>query len=238
MTRIDRKLNELRNIEFTPNVNKNALSSVLTEFGDTQVLVCVNYEDKVPLFLKNTGSGWLTAEYAMLPSATNTRNKREVKSGHQSGRSSEIQRLIGRSLRSCLDLGALGELSLIIDCDVLVADGGTRTASISGGYVALDLAIQKLIKKNLLKKNPIVRQIAAISLGILDQNIYLDLNYEEDSAADVDLNIVMDENKKIIEIQGTGEKSTFSIDQLNHMLNIAGDGIAQIINLQKTHLIK
>ncbi len=238
MTRIDRKLNELRNIKFTSNVNKNALSSVLTEFGDTQVLVCVNYEDKVPLFLKNTGSGWLTAEYSMLPSATNTRNKREVKTGHQSGRSSEIQRLIGRSLRSCLDLGALGELSLIIDCDVLVADGGTRTASISGGYVALDLAIQKLIKKNLLKKNPIVRQIAAISLGILDQNIYLDLNYEEDSAADVDLNIVMDENKKIIEIQGTGEKSTFSIDQLNHMLNIAGDGIGQIINLQKTHLIK
>lgn len=238
MTRIDRKLNELRNIKFTSNVNKNALSSVLTEFGDTQVLVCVNYEDKVPLFLKNTGSGWLTAEYAMLPSATNTRNKREVKTGHQSGRSSEIQRLIGRSLRSCLDLGALGELSLIIDCDVLVADGGTRTASISGGYVALDLAIQKLLKKNLLKKNPIVRQIAAISLGILDQNIYLDLNYEEDSAADVDLNIVMDENKKIIEIQGTGEKSTFSIDQLNHMLNIAGDGIGQIINLQKTHLIK
>ncbi len=238
MTRIDRKLNELRNIKFTSNVNKNALSSVLTEFGDTQVLVCVNYEDKVPLFLKNTGSGWLTAEYSMLPSATNTRNKREVKTGHQSGRSSEIQRLIGRSLRSCLDLGALGELSLIIDCDVLVADGGTRTASISGGYVALDLAIQKLLKKNLLKKNPIVRQIAAISLGILDQNIYLDLNYEEDSAADVDLNIVMDENKKIIEIQGTGEKSTFSIDQLNHMLNIAGDGIGQIINLQKTHLIK
>ena len=152
MTRIDRKLNELRNIKFTPNVNKNALSSVLTEFGDTQVLVCVNYEDKVPLFLKNTGSGWLTAEYAMLPSATNTRNKREVKSGHQSGRSSEIQRLIGRSLRSCLDLGALGELSLIIDCDVLVADGGTRTASISGGYVALDLAIQKLTKKICLRK--------------------------------------------------------------------------------------
>jgi len=146
--------------------------------------------------------------------------------------------LIGRSLRSCLDLEALGELSLIIDCDVLVADGGTRTASISGGYVALELAIQKLLKKNLLRKNPIVRQIAAISLGILDQNIYLDLNYEEDSAADVDLNIVMDENKKIIEIQGTGEKSTFSIDQLNHMLNIASDGIGQIINLQKTHSIK
>jgi ribonuclease PH len=233
MTTRSRPSNALRPIKFSSGINKNAFSSVLVEFGDTKVLTCVSYEGKVPPFLRNTGSGWLTAEYAMLPAATSSRTRREVTLGKPSGRTSEIQRLIGRSLRAAIDLKQLGELTLTIDCDVLVADGGTRTASISGAYVALEIAIKKLIKMGVLKTSPIQRQITAISIGLSNNGLLLDLDYADDSSADVDLNIVMDQNLNLIEIQGTAEKNVFTTDQLMQMLALASEGIKDIASKQR-----
>ena len=214
MRKNNRKNNELRNIKVTSNYIMHPEGSVLIEFGNTRVICNATVEDKVPAFLKGKGSGWLTAEYSMLPRATNTRNKRDSMTGKVSGRSMEIQRLIGRALRSCIDLEKLGEKTITIDCDVIQADGGTRTASITGGYLALELAIQKLLNDGKLTKNPLISKVAAISVGRVNGQIMLDLDYDEDCSAEVDMNIVMNNKNEFIEIQGTGEESTFVYSEL------------------------
>lgn len=209
-----------RKIQYTVNPNPYAKGSVIVECGNTKVYVTVSVEEGVPPFLKGKGEGWLTAEYSMLPSATHSRNKRERNGA--SGRTQEIQRLIGRSLRSIIDLKKLGERTVQIDCDVIVADGGTRTTSISGAYVALSLAVKKLMDEKLIKENPIIEQLAAISVGI-NQNgkAIADLNYEEDSSCETDMNIVMTRGGKFVEIQGTAEKNPFSHDQMLALLDCA-----------------
>lgn len=214
MRKNNRKNNELRNIKVTSNYIMHPEGSVLIEFGNTRVICNATVEDKVPAFLKGKGSGWITAEYSMLPRATNTRNKRDSMTGKVSGRSMEIQRLIGRALRSCIDLEKLGEKTITIDCDVIQADGGTRTASITGGYLALELAIQKLLDDGKLTKNPLISKVAAISVGRVNGQIMLDLDYDEDCSAEVDMNIVMNNKNEFIEIQGTGEESTFVYSEL------------------------
>jgi len=214
MRKNNRKNNELRNIKVTSNYIMHPEGSVLIEFGNTRVICNATVEDKVPAFLKGKGSGWITAEYSMLPRATNTRNKRDSMTGKVSGRSMEIQRLIGRALRSCIDLEKLGEKTITIDCDVIQADGGTRTASITGGYLALELAIQKLLNDGKLTKNPLLSKVAAISVGRVNGQIMLDLDYDEDCSAEVDMNIVMNNKNEFIEIQGTGEESTFVYSEL------------------------
>ena len=214
MRKNNRKNNELRNIKVTSNYIMHPEGSVLIEFGNTRVICNATVEDKVPAFLKGKGSGWITAEYSMLPRATNTRNKRDSMIGKVSGRSMEIQRLIGRALRSCIDLEKLGEKTITIDCDVIQADGGTRTASITGGYLALELAIQKLLNDGKLTKNPLISKVAAISVGRVNGQIMLDLDYDEDCSAEVDMNIVMNNKNEFIEIQGTGEESTFVYSEL------------------------
>ncbi len=214
MRKNNRKNNELRNIKVTSNYIMHPEGSVLIEFGNTRVICNATVEDKVPAFLKGKGSGWITAEYSMLPRATNTRNKRDSMTGKVSGRSMEIQRLIGRALRSCIDLEKLGEKTITIDCDVIQADGGTRTASITGGYLALELAIQKLLNDGKLTKNPLISKVAAISVGRVNGQIMLDLDYDEDCSAEVDMNIVMNNKNEFIEIQGTGEESTFVYSEL------------------------
>ncbi len=214
MRKNNRKNNELRNIKVTSNYIMHPEGSVLIEFGNTRVICNASVEDKVPAFLKGKGSGWITAEYSMLPRATNTRNKRDSMTGKVSGRSMEIQRLIGRALRSCIDLEKLGEKTITIDCDVIQADGGTRTASITGGYLALELAIQKLLNDGKLTKNPLISKVAAISVGRVNGQIMLDLDYDEDCSAEVDMNIVMNNKNEFIEIQGTGEESTFVYSEL------------------------
>ncbi len=214
MRKNNRKNNELRNIKVTSNYIMHPEGSVLIEFGNTRVICNATVEDKVPAFLKGKGSGWITAEYSMLPRATNTRNKRDSMTGKVSGRSMEIQRLIGRALRSCIDLAKLGEKTITIDCDVIQADGGTRTASITGGYLALELAIQKLLNDGKLTKNPLISKVAAISVGRVNGQIMLDLDYDEDCSAEVDMNIVMNNKNEFIEIQGTGEESTFVYSEL------------------------
>jgi len=201
--------------------------------GDTKVLCNVSVEDKVPPFLKGTGQGWLTAEYAMLPAATHSRKVREAAKGKLEGRTMEIQRLIGRSLRAALDLTKLGERTLWIDCDVLQADGGTRTAAITGSYVALEIAIQKLMAEGALLENPIVNQVAAISVGLIDGQVRLDLDYPEDSGAEVDMNVVMTGDGGIIEIQGTGEDRAFSRKELDLLYNCAEKGINELFALQR-----
>ena len=234
--RKDRSFDQLREISFEKNVNIHADGSCLVKFGNTQVLCLATIDEKVPRWLKNTGKGWVTAEYGMLPRSTNTRMDREATKGRQSGRTQEIQRLIGRSLRSIVDLGKLGERQIKIDCDVIQADGGTRTASISGGYIALYLAIDK-IKKNYNIKHPIIKNyIGAISAGIIDNKSLLDLDYNEDSEAQVDANFVICDTGEISEIQVTGEEFFFSNDQFNEIFSLAKKGVKEIIELQKITL--
>ena len=227
---------ELRAVSFERNFTCHAEGSVLVSFGNTKVLCNASIEDRVPPFLKGKGSGWVTAEYGMLPRATNTRSRREVTSGKQSGRSMEIQRLIGRSLRAIIDLEALGEKTITIDCDVIQADGGTRTASITGAYVALSDAINDLMANKNLKKNPLHGQVAAISVGIYNGEPVLDLDYAEDSNAETDMNVVMNEAGGYIEIQGTAEGHAFREQELESMLALARKGIGEIVEAQQTSL--
>jgi ribonuclease PH len=233
-----RQAKELRKITIETNVFKHPEGSALISFGDTKVICSATVEEKVPPFLKGAGTGWVTAEYSMLPRATNTRNIRESAKGKLSGRTMEIQRLIGRSLRAVVDLEKLGERSIVVDCDVIQADGGTRTASITGAFVALKLAVDKLLKQKLLTEDPIKEYLAAVSAGIL-KNGYcvLDLDYEEDSAAMVDLNLVMTESGQFVELQGTGEEATFSGDELNSLLFYGKTGIEHLIAYQKEALL-
>ena len=232
-----RENNQLRSIRFTRHFTRHAEGSVLTEFGDTKVICTASIEDRVPPFLKGKGSGWVTAEYGMLPRATNTRSRREVTAGKQSGRSMEIQRLIGRSLRAIIDLEALGEKTVTIDCDVIQADGGgTRTASISGAYVALSDAITSLLNTKSIKKSPLHGQVAAISVGIFNGQPVLDLDYAEDSNAETDMNVVMNEAGGYIEIQGTAEGHAFRENELQDMLALARKGVSEIVELQRQAL--
>lgn len=228
--------NQLRPISFQRHFTRHAEGSVLTVFGDTKVICTASIEDRVPPFLKGKGSGWVTAEYGMLPRATNTRSRREVTAGKQSGRSMEIQRLIGRSLRAIIDLEALGEKTVTIDCDVIQADGGTRTASISGAYVALSDAVKTLLDAKSIKKNPLHGQVAAISVGIYEGQPVLDLDYAEDSNAETDMNVVMNEAGGYIEIQGTAEGHAFRENELQDMLALARKGIGEIVELQRSAL--
>ncbi len=224
-----------RPIKFTPNINPYAHGSVMAEFGNTKVHITASVQESVPSFLKGKGQGWLTAEYAMLPSATHSRCDRERKG--PSGRTQEIQRLIGRSLRSIIDMSKLGERTLMIDCDVIVADGGTRTTSISGAYVALEMAVKKLMKDGLLKENPIREGLAAISIGINKNNeIIADLNYEEDSTCGTDMNIVMTSNNKFVEVQGTAEGEPFSMEHLQALLSCAQTALKVVMSEQKKAL--
>ncbi len=231
-----RTSNQLRPIQITRQFTNHAEGSVLIEMGETRVLCTASVEEGVPRFLKGKKQGWLTAEYGMLPRATHTRNNREAARGKQSGRTQEIQRLIGRSLRAAIDLNLLGEYTITIDCDVLQADGGTRTASISGGCIALVEAINELIRKKKIKTNPIRHMIAAVSVGIYKGEPVLDLDYPEDSDAETDMNIVMNEENGIIEVQGTAEGATFSQEELMQMMSLGHQGIKEIIEAQKTAL--
>ena len=228
-----RKANELRSVFLGPGFSKRAEGSCFVKFGDTHIICTATVEEKVPPFLRNTGSGWVTAEYGMLPRATHDRVDREAAKGKQSGRTQEIQRLIGRALRSVVDLKALGERQVKIDCDVIQADGGTRTASITGAYVALHQALQKLVDKKALKALPLTDQVAAISCGISKGEGVLDLDYVEDSNAEVDANFVITGSGKLVEIQATAEKDPFSDKEFNTMLSLAKEGIAELIALQK-----
>ena len=230
--RSNRKFNELRNIKVEINFMKNAFSSCLIEFGLTKVICSVTVEEKTPRWLKGTNQGWLTAEYSMLPTSTNTRNDRESIRGKLSGRTQEIQRLIGRSLRNCLNLSLLSEKLIKIDCDVLSADGGTRTTSINGSWIALNLAIKRLLLKKVLKNNPIKYGVSAISCGIVEGNPLVDLDYEEDSSAEADANFVFDSLGNIIEIQCTGEKTGISEKNFTSMYNLAKKSIGKIYQIQ------
>ena len=225
----NRKSNELRPIEILTGFVKNADGSVLIKTGNTHVICTATISEKIPPWLSN--QGWITAEYSMLPASTSSRVSREITKGKKNSRSQEIQRLIGRSLRSSLDLKLLGEKSITIDCDVLNADGGTRTASITGGYIALKTALKKVFDGKM--NSEILTPVAATSIGIVNGEVLLDLNYEEDSQAEVDLNIVMNSNLEIIEIQGTAEKQSFSREKLNEMLDIGSQGIQKILALQE-----
>lgn len=229
---------QLREIKFTCGYTRHAEGSVLVEFGDTRVLCTASVENRVPRFLKGTGEGWITAEYGMLPRSTHERMGREASRGKQGGRTLEIQRLIGRSLRAIVDLRALGENTITLDCDVLQADGGTRTASITGGYVALSIAVQKLLKKGKLKKNPLHGQIASVSVGIYKGIPVLDLDYPEDSAAETDMNVVMNDAAAFVEIQGTAEGHAFRKEELDAMLALAKDGISELMAKQQEALAK
>ena len=236
MRSTERANNEIRQIEILRNYTKHAEGSILIKCGDTHVICNASVEEKVPSFLKGKGQGWVTAEYGMLPRSTSTRMSREAARGKQSGRTQEIQRLIGRSLRAIIDLKALGERTIHIDCDVIQADGGTRTASISGGFVALYMAVEKLKNNYNIQQNIIKNFVAAISVGIIDNKPCLDLNYEEDAAAQVDANFVICENDKISEIQVTGEEYFFSEDQYQDIYKLAKIGVDQIIAKQKNVL--
>jgi ribonuclease PH len=224
---------QLRPVRFTPNFTKWAEGSVLTCFGDTHVLVNATLEERVPGWMKDRGEGWVTAEYAMLPRATDKRTQRESVAGKVGGRTQEISRLVGRSLRVAVDKKKLGERTLTLDCDVLQADGGTRTAAITGAYVALALALEKLRARGALAVSPIVTPIAAVSLGVLDGIVLLDLAYAEDQRADTDLNLVMTGEGGIVEIQGTAEKTPFTASQLEQMLAIGRRGIAELVEAQR-----
>lgn len=228
-----RKPNELRSVFLGPGFSKHAEGSCFVKFGDTHVICTATVEEKVPPFLRNTGAGWITAEYGMLPRSTHERIDREAAKGKQSGRTQEIQRLIGRALRSVIDLKALGERQIKIDCDVIQADGGTRTASITGAYVAMHQALQKLVNKKVLKELPITDQVAAISCGLSKGEGLLDLDYIEDSSAEVDANFIMTGSGKLVEIQATAEKTPFSDKEFTHMLELARSGINELIALQK-----
>ncbi len=237
MLRVDgRKADQLREVNIIRNYNRFAEGSVLIEMGDTRVICTVTVDEKVPHFLKGEGKGWVTAEYSMLPRATSVRTIREAARGKLGGRTQEIQRLIGRAMRSVIDLSSLGERTLWIDCDVIQADGGTRTASITGAFVALIDAMQGLVFKGNLESIPVIDYLAAISVGKVDDDLLLDLNYKEDSKAQVDMNVVMTGQGKIVEIQGTAEEYPFSREELDSLINIAGNGIQELIGIQKAVL--
>ncbi len=227
-----RKVDSLREIKITKDFNLYAEGSVLIEFGNTKVICTASVSEKVPPFMRGQGKGWLTAEYSMIPRATGERNQRESAKGKLSGRTMEIQRLIGRALRTAVDLDKLGERTITIDCDVIQADGGTRTTSISGGFIALALAVKKLMKERVLSVNPIVSNVAAISVGIVRGTPMLDLMYTEDSAAEVDMNVVMNGKGEFVEVQGTGEEATYTRKELNELIDLAEVGIKEIIRLQ------
>jgi ribonuclease PH len=223
-----RRPDELRPLTITPDWLKDPEGSALIRAGDTWVICTASVEEKVPPFLKDSGRGWVTAEYAMLPRATNTRGGRQP-----GGRGKEIERLIGRALRASIDLAKLGQRTITIDCDVLQADGGTRTAAITGGFVALALACRRLVDKKLLTKSPLLHEVAAVSVGVIDGEARLDLPYVEDVAAEVDMNIVMTADKKLVEVQGTAEKGTFDRAQLDALVDLATLGIEQLIEAQR-----
>ncbi|NKB76373.1 MAG: ribonuclease PH [Gammaproteobacteria bacterium] len=233
----NRQHDELRPVSIIRHYTKHAEGSVLVSFGDTKVLCNASIEERVPPFLRNKKQGWVTAEYSMLPRSTNTRNAREAAKGKQSGRTLEIQRLIGRSLRASIDLSKLGERTITLDCDVIQADGGTRTASITGAYVALVDAVNWLVYQDILEKSPIHSAIASISVGVYKGTVVTDLDYPEDSRAETDMNVVMDEHGGIIEIQGTAEGKTFSRGTLSQMMDHAESGIAALIAVQKEALL-
>lgn len=228
-----RQANELRPLTITPNVNKYAEGSVYIEVGDTKVLCTASVEERVPHFMKGQGKGWVTAEYSMLPRATHTRNQREAAKGKLGGRTMEIQRLIGRALRSVIDLQALGERTITVDCDVIQADGGTRTTSITGSFVALAIAMNKLSAQNKFTKFPITDYLASVSVGVVGDRALLDLNYEEDSKAKVDMNVVMTGGGQFVEVQGTGEERPFSREELDQLLALGSEGIEKMIAMQK-----
>ena len=227
-----RQAAEMRELRFVTDYTMHAEGSVLVEFGKTRVLCTASVEQRVPPWLRNSGKGWVTGEYGMLPRSTHTRSGREAARGKQGGRTQEIQRLIGRSLRAVTNLEALGERCITVDCDVIQADGGTRTASISGGYVALALAMKRMTKAGVLRKNPLHGQVAAVSVGIYRGEPVLDLDYDEDSDAETDMNIVMNDAGRFIEVQGTAEGHAFTDEEFNAMLDLARQGIATIIDAQ------
>ena len=232
----NRRNDELRPVTITRNFTKNAAGSVLIEVGSTRVICTASVDDRIPQFLRGKKQGWLTGEYSLLPGSTTIRSPREAARGRQGGRTLEIQRLIGRSLRACVDLETLGERTVHIDCDVIEADGGTRCASITGAYVALVDAIRYLVDKGALEKSPIICQIASVSVGIIAGDVLLDVEYVEDFNADVDVNIVMNDRGQFIEIQGTAEKHAFTVDQLSKITDLAWSGISQLIEIQNQAL--
>ena len=228
-----RAAGELRNAKITPGYLPYAEGSVLIEMGNTRVVCGASFEERVPPFLRNSGQGWLTAEYAMLPRSTQTRTPRETGRGGPSGRTHEIQRLIGRSLRAIADMKALGERTITIDCDVLQADGGTRTAAITGAYVAFALANRRLLEHGKISRSAVMNQVAAVSVGMVDNTPLLDLKYDEDSRAEVDMNVVCTGDGRFIEVQGTAEREPFSRSQMDDLLELARQGIATLIGMQK-----
>ena len=234
----NRTADQLRPLNILPDFINTAEGSVLIEVGNTRVICTASVEETVPAFMRNRGQGWITAEYSMLPRSTLTRTPREVTKGRSSGRTHEIQRLIGRSLRAVTDLTRLGERSILIDCDVIQADGGTRTASITGAFVALGLALEKLVEAGTLTSAQLRDFVAAVSVGIVDGEILLDLNYEEDSRADVDMNFVMTAGRKLVEVQATAEHQVFDEQQLSKMIAMAGQGVQSLIAKQQAMLAK
>jgi ribonuclease PH len=237
--RIDGRENDaLRQVQLTRNFTKHAEGSVLVEFGDTRVICTVSVEESVPPFLRGKGTGWVTAEYSMLPRATHTRSSREAAKGKQGGRTLEIQRLIGRSLRAVTDLASLGERSITIDCDVIQADGGTRTASITGAYVALHDALKTLQDRGLIAQLPLREAVAAVSVGIIGGEALLDLNYPEDSTAEVDMNFVMTASGRFVEVQGTAETEPFTVEQMDAMRCLATKGIQTLFAIQREALAR
>lgn len=237
--RVDgRATDQMRPIRITLNFISTAEGSVLIEVGRTRVICTASVEETVPQFMKNSGRGWITSEYAMIPRATNTRTVRESSTGKRSGRTLEIQRLIGRSLRTAIDLNKLGERTIWIDCDVIEADGGTRTASITGAFIALKQAVDALMTAGKLTKNPIRSHVAAVSVGVIGGAPMLDLNYVEDSSADVDFNLVMTEHGEFVEIQGTAERNPFGSEVLNELLRLGNKGIVELIGIQRQALAK
>ncbi len=225
--------NALRTVQLTPHVNKYAEGSVQVEFGDTRVICLASVEEKVPPFLKGKGTGWVTAEYAMLPRATDQRTPREVTRGNPSGRTHEIQRLIGRSLRAVVDFARLGERTIYLDCDVIQADGGTRTAAITGAFVALVMAVRKLQAAGVVTDMPVTDYLAAVSVGTVNGTPLLDLDYREDSRAEVDMNVVGTGDGRLVEVQGTAEQRPFSRENMNALLDLAMQGIRELITLQR-----
>lgn len=231
-----RQANEMRQVTLTKDFTCHAEGSVLVEFGDTKVICNATIEDKVPPFLKGQNQGWVAAEYGMLPRSTGSRMRREATAGKQGGRTVEIQRLIGRSLRAGMDLEKLGERTITVDCDVIQADGGTRTASITGGFAAMALAVNKLIAEGAIDDNPIIQHIASISVGVYQGMPVLDLDYPEDSNAETDMNLVMAENGDFVEVQGTAEGAPFSMDEMNAMIALGQKGISELVVKQKSLL--
>lgn len=228
-----RKADELRPVKITRGTMKYPEGSALIEMGETKVICTATIEENVPPFLRETGKGWITAEYSMLPRSTKSRNARDAVRGRVGGRSQEIQRIVGRALRAVVNMDKLGERTIIVDCDVFQADGGTRTASITGAFVALTDAVQYLLRDGILQENPIIDFVAAVSVGMIDGKAVLDLNYEEDSKAELDMNVAMTASRLLVEVQGTAERKPFSKDELSQMINIAEKGILKLIAKQK-----